>query len=72
MFNSVRGNEEANDMTLVVDAIPADALAALVAKYRATPREFTPADVRPFADAYKVSADNLFGAVCRLVDADLL
>jgi hypothetical protein len=72
MFNSVAGNESANDAALVAAAIPAADLAALVAKYRSTPTAFQTIDVHTFARAYGVSADNLFGAVCRLADAELI
>lgn len=61
-----------NDSELVGAAIPAETRAALVEKYRQTPGEFTQHDVAPFAAAYGVGADQLFNALCRVVDAGRL
>jgi hypothetical protein len=72
MHTNITGHELANDMNTVVQAIPAGALAELVAKYKAAPKALSAYDVTPYAKAQGIGADGLCNALYRLIDAGKL
>jgi hypothetical protein len=69
MHTNITGHELANDMNTVKQAIPADVLAELVARYKSDPKALSAHDVAPYAKAQGIGADGLCNALYRLIDA---